>query len=94
MVLSITKGFSALHVNIRSLNKNFGDLNHILYVADHKFSFICFEQQDFVNSFNFTFPNYIPHMEITWLPEIFSTTTGAKRSVLKTRMNGGVDKIK
>ena len=55
--------FSILHINIRSMSKNFEKLKLMLHECDHKFSIICLTEtwcsdESFRNNSNLNLPNY------------------------------------
>ena len=52
--------FSILHLNIRSIKKNFDNFKKILCSLDFTFSVICFSETwlDKLDSFTYDFPNY------------------------------------
>ena len=58
-----SNSFHILHLNIRSLNKNFEKLKLLLAQLSHNFSIICLTEtwctnDSFINSSNFQLPNY------------------------------------
>ena len=56
----VTNLFSILHLNIRSIKKNFDNFKNFLCSLDFTFSVICFSETwlDKLNSFTYDLPNY------------------------------------
>ena len=61
--LSANSSFSVLHLNIRSLNRNFENLKLFLHTCGYEFGIICLTEtwctnESFLANSNFQLPNY------------------------------------